>query len=99
MSIPGTIAVIGGSLAGLRGAEALRREGFAGRLVFVGAENHLPYDRPPLSKEVLRGTREPDRIQLAKPEKFEALELDLRLGRRAASLDLAGRAVVLDDGV
>jgi 3-phenylpropionate/trans-cinnamate dioxygenase ferredoxin reductase subunit len=98
VSSPGTIAVIGGSLAGLRGAEALRREGFSGRLVFVGAERHLPYDRPPLSKEVLRGTREPDRIQLAKPEKFDALELDLRLGRRAARLDLAGREVILDDG-
>ncbi len=90
--------VVGGSLAGLRGAETLRREGFAGRLVFVGAERHRPYDRPPLSKEVLRGTRDPDRIELAKPETFDGLELDLRLGRRATGLDLAAREVVLDDG-
>jgi len=93
-----SIAIVGGSLAGLRGAEALRRLGFEGRIAFVGAESHLPYDRPPLSKEVLRGDREPDRIALAKPEAFEALELELHLGRRAVSLDLGARAVALDDG-
>ena len=54
-----TILVIGGSLAGMRGAEALRRLGFSGRLVFIGEETRQPYDRPPLSKEILRGDREP----------------------------------------
>jgi len=93
-----TIAIVGGSLAGLRSAEALRRRGYAGRLVFVGEESELPYDRPPLSKEVLAGSREPEQIALAKPEKFAALELDLRLGRRADSLDLDGRALQLSDG-
>jgi NADPH-dependent 2,4-dienoyl-CoA reductase/sulfur reductase-like enzyme len=93
-----TIVVVGGSLAGLRGAEALRRLGYAGRLVFVGAELHPPYDRPPLSKEVLRGERAPHEIALAKPESFEALELDLRLGRRATALDPADRTLRLDDG-
>ncbi|MDJ0848313.1 MAG: FAD-dependent oxidoreductase [Myxococcota bacterium] len=93
-----TIAVVGGSLAGLRGAEALRRLGYEGRLVFVGEEPHRPYDRPPLSKELLRGEREPEAVALAKPEAFAALELDLRLGRRAVALDPKARRVSLDDG-
>jgi NADPH-dependent 2,4-dienoyl-CoA reductase/sulfur reductase-like enzyme len=93
-----TIAVVGGSLAGLRGAEALRRLGFGGRLVFIGEESHAPYDRPPLSKEILRGDREPEQIALAKPDKFADLDLDLRLGRRATALDPAARLITLDDG-
>jgi NADPH-dependent 2,4-dienoyl-CoA reductase/sulfur reductase-like enzyme len=95
---PGTIVVVGGSLAGLRGSEALRRLGHDGRLVLVGEERHRPYDRPPLSKEVLRGERAPEAIALAKPESFDALGLDLRLGRRATALDLAARRLDLDDG-
>jgi 3-phenylpropionate/trans-cinnamate dioxygenase ferredoxin reductase subunit len=97
MSSLQTIAIVGTSLAGLRAAEALRREGFDGRIVFIGAETHLPYDRPPLSKEVLAGKREPEQIGLTKPERFDPLELDLRLGRRATGLDLERRAVELDD--
>jgi 3-phenylpropionate/trans-cinnamate dioxygenase ferredoxin reductase subunit len=93
-----TIVVVGGSLAGLRGAEALRRLGFEGRLVLVGEEKHLPYDRPPLSKEVLRGEREVDQIGLSKPERFDALQVDLRLGQRATSLDVDGNAVFLKGG-
>jgi 3-phenylpropionate/trans-cinnamate dioxygenase ferredoxin reductase component len=90
-----TIAIIGGSLAGIRCAEALRRRGFAGRLVFASAEKERPYDRPPLSKELLRGDREPDQIRLNKPEAFDALDLDLRLGVAARSLDVAAREVTL----
>jgi NADPH-dependent 2,4-dienoyl-CoA reductase/sulfur reductase-like enzyme len=93
-----TIVVIGGSLAGIRSAEALRRKGFSGRLVFVGEENEQPYDRPPLSKELLRGDREPDQIRLTKPENFEKLELDLHLGVRAESVDPATRRVTLAGG-
>jgi 3-phenylpropionate/trans-cinnamate dioxygenase ferredoxin reductase subunit len=92
------IAIVGGSLAGLRGAEALRQQGFEGRIVFVGAEPHLPYDRPPLSKEILRGTWEPERASLVRGDSFEKLELDLRLGRRAVSLDARERRLALDDG-
>ncbi len=93
------IAIVGASLAGLRAAEALRREGFDGRIVLVGAEPHLPYDRPPLSKEVLSGKRDPDEIGLTQPDRFDALELDLRLGCRATSLDLDARALrVASDG-
>jgi 3-phenylpropionate/trans-cinnamate dioxygenase ferredoxin reductase subunit len=94
-----TVVIVGGSLAGLRGAEALRRLGYDGRLILVGEETHRPYDRPPLSKEVLRGEREVDAIGLSRPERFDALDLDLRLGQRATSLDVAGNAVVLESGV
>jgi 3-phenylpropionate/trans-cinnamate dioxygenase ferredoxin reductase subunit len=93
-----TIVVVGGSLAGLRGAEALRRFGFAGRLVLIGEEPHRPYDRPPLSKEILRGDREPEQIGLTKPESFDALELDLKLGQRAEALDTRARSVRLEGG-
>jgi len=93
-----TIVIVGGSLAGLRGAEALRRLGFDGRLVLVGEEDHRPYDRPPLSKEVLRGERGEDEIALSKPERFDALALDLVLGQKATSLDVAGNALALESG-
>ncbi len=92
------IVIVGGSLAGLRCAEALRGQGYAGRLTLVGAESRAPYDRPPLSKEVLRGARDEATLALSKPEALAALALDLRLGQAAASLDLAGRAVVLATG-
>lgn len=92
------IVVVGGSLAGLRGVETLRRLGYDGRLTWVGAETHHPYDRPPLSKDVLRGTREPDRIALTRADALEALDLDLRLGQRAIRLDLRERVVDLESG-
>ena len=94
---PKEIIVVGASLAGLRACEDLRRRGFDGRITLVGAERHLPYDRPPLSKEVLRGEWEPDRIALRR-EGYEQLDLILELGRRAVSLDTAGRRLELDDG-
>src|SRR3990172_3970911 len=77
------VVVVGASLGGLRTAEALRRLGYDGRLVLVGEEAHRPYDRPPLSKELLRGERDAASIALAKPDRFDALGLDLRLRRRA----------------
>jgi NADPH-dependent 2,4-dienoyl-CoA reductase/sulfur reductase-like enzyme len=83
-----TVAVVGASLAGLRAAEALRHEGFDGRVILIGAEDSVPYDRPPLSKQVLAGTWEPDRAQLRGDAELAALDLDLRLGRRAVALDL-----------
>ncbi len=91
-----SVIVVGASLAGLRAAETLRSRGFDGRLALVGAEIHAPYDRPPLSKELLRGEWDPDRLALTKPEKFEKLGLDLRLGRRAVALDLGTRELELD---
>lgn len=92
-----TIAIVGASLAGLRAAETLRSEGFDGRVVLIGAENRLPYDRPPLTKEILRGEWDEDRIALRR-EPWEDLDLDLRLGRIATGLRPGPQAVDLDDG-
>ncbi len=92
------IVVVGASLAGLRAAEALRREGFDGALALVGAEPHPPYDRPPLSKELLRGEWEPPRIDLRRGRGVAELALELRLGARAVALDAQARCIRLADG-
>ncbi|MDQ3470280.1 MAG: FAD-dependent oxidoreductase [Actinomycetota bacterium] len=92
------VVVVGASLAGLRTCETLRTRGFSGAVTLIGAERHLPYDRPPLSKKLLAGEWEPERIALRKPEDLAALRLDMRLGTRAVGLDLATRAVALADG-
>ncbi|MCJ2036432.1 NAD(P)/FAD-dependent oxidoreductase [Methylobacterium sp. J-068] len=89
------IVVVGASLAGLRGAEALRRNGYAGRLTIVGDEPHRPYDRPPLSKHVLSGELAPNATEL--PELL-ALDADWRLGHAAVALDRAARTIRLGDG-
>jgi 3-phenylpropionate/trans-cinnamate dioxygenase ferredoxin reductase component len=94
----GTVVVVGASLAGSRAAKSLRDQGFAGKIVVVGAEPHAPYDRPPLSKQVLVGTWGPERIGLLAPDALDALALDLRLGVRATALDADARTVVLEDG-
>ncbi|HEY4396180.1 MAG TPA: FAD-dependent oxidoreductase [Acidimicrobiia bacterium] len=97
MATPRTIVIVGASLAGLRAAETLRREGYDDRIVLVGAEQHLPYDRPPLSKELLAGEWEPDQIALRK-QPYDDLGLEMQLGRRATDLDASGRVVELDGG-
>jgi 3-phenylpropionate/trans-cinnamate dioxygenase ferredoxin reductase subunit len=92
-----SVAIVGMSLAGLRAAEALRRAGFDGRIDAIGAETHLPYDRPPLSKELLAGRSEPDDIVLRK-QGVDDLDLHWRLGKPAVALDLAGRHVEIEGG-
>ena len=92
------VVVVGASLAGLRAVESLRTEGFDGSITLIGAEPHLPYDRPPLSKKVLAGEWEPDRIALRRSDQIDLLQLDLRLGRRAERLDALDHVVELDDG-
>ena len=95
------VAAVGASLAGLRAAEALRREGYEGRLVLVGDETHEPYDRPPLSKQVLAGEQEPDRIVL-RPAGLDDLDLDLNEGPTSFdqrhNLVLSGTALVPHTG-
>jgi NADPH-dependent 2,4-dienoyl-CoA reductase/sulfur reductase-like enzyme len=88
------VVIVGAGLAGLRAAETLRSEGYDGRVTLVGAEQHPPYDRPPLSKDVLVGMRSAD-THLRTPEQLAALDLDLRLGRPAQELDLRERSLVL----
>ncbi|MDQ1457005.1 MAG: hypothetical protein QOH28_2625 [Actinomycetota bacterium] len=92
-----TVAIVGTSLAGLRAAETFRREGFDGRIVAIGAEAHLPYDRPPLSKEFLRGDWEPEQLVLRK-QGVDDLDLEWRLDARAVALDIGAREVALHDG-
>lgn len=92
------IVVVGAGAAGATTAETLRRQGYEGRLTLVGAEPHAPYDRPPLSKQILSGRWEPDRIRLRGPDVHDRLGIDLRLGTAATRLDTAGRAVELADG-
>jgi NADPH-dependent 2,4-dienoyl-CoA reductase/sulfur reductase-like enzyme len=92
------VVVVGASLAGLRAAETLRADEFDGCITLVGAEAHLPYDRPPLSKKLLAGTLDAERIQLRKEHEYTDLDLQLHLGVRAIALDPAARRVTLDDG-
>ena len=92
------IVVVGASLAGLSALEALRSAGYQGELIAVGAELSLPYDRPPLSKQVLQGAWDPEQANLRDAAHYEPLEIDWHLGRCATALDLDRRVVVLDDG-
>ncbi len=92
------IVLVGASAAGLTAADALRREGFTGTLTLVGDELWAPYDRPPLSKQVLAGSWEPERTVLRQEADLQRLKLDLRLGCRATGLDPAARTVTLADG-
>ena len=92
------IVVVGASLAGLWACESLRNNGYTGTITLVGAETHQPYDRPPLSKSLLKGEMEPDRILLRKPDALAESDLDLRLGVRATAFDAVTLAVTLDTG-
>jgi NADPH-dependent 2,4-dienoyl-CoA reductase/sulfur reductase-like enzyme len=93
-----TVLVVGASLAGWRAVETLRREGFDGKISLVGDERHLPYDRPPLSKQVLAGTWPPEKAVLADKQRSSEHRIHEVLGRRAVRLDAAAREVELDDG-
>jgi NADPH-dependent 2,4-dienoyl-CoA reductase/sulfur reductase-like enzyme len=93
-----SVIVVGASLAGWRATEALRAGGFEGKISLVGEERHLPYDRPPLSKQVLAGTWPPEKAVLADRARSSQLRVHEVLGRRAVALDAAGRKVDLDDG-
>jgi 3-phenylpropionate/trans-cinnamate dioxygenase ferredoxin reductase component len=98
MATRGAFVIVGGGLAGAKAAEALRASGFAGPVVLVGDEPELPYERPPLSKEVLRGEQALDEAFLRPEGWYEENGIELRLGERAERLDTAGRAVELAGG-
>ncbi|MFP5335869.1 MAG: NAD(P)/FAD-dependent oxidoreductase [Actinomycetes bacterium] len=93
-----TTVVVGASVGGVRAAQALRSEGFSGRVVLVGAESHLPYDKPPLSKQFLAGDWGLDKVVLLTAEKAAEAGIELRLGSPATRLDVAGRRLLLADG-
>lgn len=82
-----SIVIVGGSLAAVRAAETLRAGGFNGTITVIGAETHMPYDRPPLSKNYLAGDWEADRIALRKADVLEALNITWLLGEPATDLN------------
>ncbi|WP_156166279.1 NAD(P)/FAD-dependent oxidoreductase [Mycobacterium haemophilum] len=90
------IVIIGGGLAAARTAEQLRRADYTGPLIIVSDEVHLPYDRPPLSKEMLR--KQVDDVALKPREWYDEKDITLRLGSAATSLDAHQQTVTLDDG-
>lgn len=98
MTIPTNVLVVGASLGGLSVAEALRREGYKGQLILLGAERHLPYDRPPLSKKVLIGEVEPGKTQLRPQATLAQLEAEIILDDPAIRLDGKTREVFTASG-
>jgi len=93
-----TILVIGASHAAAQAVDSLRREGHRGRLVLVGDEPHLPYQRPPLSKKYLSGEFERDRLWIRPAAYYEQQRVEFLPGRRAVRIDRAAHRVELDDG-
>ncbi|MBS9534921.1 FAD-dependent oxidoreductase [Mycobacterium sp. M1] len=90
------VLIVGGGLGAVRTAEELRREGYPGPITIVGAETRLPYDRPPLTKEVLRGER--DDTTLEPREFYDEHDITLRLGVAAERVDTTAQTVTLADG-
>ncbi|MDE2304680.1 MAG: FAD-dependent oxidoreductase [Gammaproteobacteria bacterium] len=93
-----TFLIIGGGQSGSQAVDSLRREGFDGRLVLVGEEQELPYQRPPLSKKYLAGEMSDDRLPFRHRAFYEEHRVDLRLGTRVLRLDCAARVAELDGG-
>ncbi|GAA3200631.1 NAD(P)/FAD-dependent oxidoreductase [Actinocorallia longicatena] len=93
-----TYVIVGGGLAAAKGAEALRAEGFGGRVVLVGRETHLPYERPPLSKGYLQGKSEREKIFTHDRAWYDEHDVELRLGTEVTALDTAAHTVTLGDG-
>ncbi|MDD7918245.1 NAD(P)/FAD-dependent oxidoreductase [Actinomycetospora callitridis] len=93
-----TYVIVGAGLAGARAAEALRDGGYEGRVVLLGAEQHRPYERPPLSKEYLQGSSERDEVFVHPADWYREHDVDLRLGATVTGIDRDASEVVLDDG-
>ena len=92
------VVIVGASLAGLNAAESLRSEGFQGKITLIGDEREYPYDRPPLSKQLLTGDWDVDRLPLRSAAEFDDLQLDFLNGRTAEALDVADQKVLLEGG-
>jgi 3-phenylpropionate/trans-cinnamate dioxygenase ferredoxin reductase subunit len=93
-----TFVIVGASLAGAKAAETLRAEGFDERVVLIGAEDERPYERPPLSKDYLRGEVDRETVYVHPEGFYTDHDIELRLGRTAVSLNTAARELALDDG-
>ena len=92
-----TIAIVGASLAGSSAAATLREEGFDGRVLLIGAEPQLPYDRPPLSKNYLRGITPFEKTLLRPPDFYRERDIELRLGTTVVTVDPEKRTLALQD--
>ncbi len=92
------VVIVGASAFGLTAAETLRREGHTGAITLIGDEPDAPYDRLPLSKEILSDVWSPDRLPLRRQVDLDALRLDARYGREAIGMDAADGTVLLSDG-
>src|SRR4051812_26790376 len=93
-----TFVIVGGGLAGAKAVEALRDNDFDGRVVLFADEEHLPYERPPLSKEYLAGKKSLADFTVQNSDWYRDHDVDLRLGTRVSSLDPGGHTVGLPDG-
>lgn len=93
-----TFILLGGGLASATAASTLRAEGFDGRLIIVSDEAHVPYSRPPLSKEVLRGEKQAEKTWLRPPAWYESKDIQLKLGVSAVAIDSRAKRVELHDG-
>ncbi|MGH3311033.1 MAG: NAD(P)/FAD-dependent oxidoreductase [Streptomyces sp.] len=92
------VVIVGASLAGLCTAEALRANGYDGPVTLVGDEKVMPYDRPPLSKQVLSGAWQPERTALRSNDALASLDVEFRMGERARMLDPVTKTVELTGG-
>lgn len=93
-----TFVIVGASLAGATAAAQLRKEGFNGRIVLVGEEQHPPYERPALSKDYLRGATKRARLDVRGQAFYLDNAIELRTGTRATAIEPGSREVLLDDG-
>ena len=91
------IVIVGASLAGARAAQNLRRQGHDGSLVIIGAESHLPYDRPPLSKQMLTTDMDPADLALNPADTYDEIGAEMMLGAAATGLDLGARSVTVGE--
>ncbi len=98
MTAEQTFVIVGASLAGAKAAETLRAEGFDGRVVLIGAEDERPYERPPLSKDYLRGEVGRETVHVHAEGFYAEHSIDLRLGRSAVHLNASSKELTLDDG-